>query len=95
MCQSTRRDFVRRTLIGSLICSIAEPFVGLVSAKIAEAPRYDLLIKGGKVIDPAQKLSAVRDVGIAGGKVVRLAEKPRRSKPATCSTPPARSSHRA
>jgi dihydroorotase len=74
MCQSSRREFVQRTLIGSLVCSVAEPFAGLVSALAADAPKYDLLIKGGKVIDPAQKLSAVRDVAIAGGKVVRIGE---------------------
>src|SRR5262245_45294427 len=74
MCQSTRRDFVRRSLLGSLVCSVSERFAGLVSAQVAETPRYDLLIKDGKVVDPAQKLSAVRDVAIAGGKVVRLSE---------------------
>lgn len=35
---------------------------------------YDVLITGGRVIDPAQKLSAVRDVAIAGGKIARIAE---------------------
>jgi len=34
---------------------------------------YDLLIAGGRVIDPSQKLSAVSDVAIAGGKVARVA----------------------
>lgn len=33
---------------------------------------YDLLIQGGKVIDPSQDLEAVRDVAIAGGKIARL-----------------------
>jgi dihydroorotase len=34
---------------------------------------YDWLIAGGRVIDPAQKLSDVRDVAISGGRVVRIA----------------------
>ena len=34
---------------------------------------HDLLIKHGKVIDPAQKLSGQLDVGIAGGKIAALA----------------------
>jgi dihydroorotase len=33
---------------------------------------YDLLIRGGKVIDPSQNLEAVRDVAIAGGKIARV-----------------------
>ncbi|MDE3179263.1 MAG: amidohydrolase/deacetylase family metallohydrolase [Acidobacteriota bacterium] len=30
---------------------------------------YDLLIKGGRVIDPSQGLDAIRDVGISAGKI--------------------------
>ena len=33
---------------------------------------YDMLIKGGTVIDPAQDLHAVRDVAIAGGRIAAL-----------------------
>jgi dihydroorotase len=36
-------------------------------------PRYDLLLRGGHVIDPRNDLSAVRDVAITGGKVAALA----------------------
>ena len=38
------------------------------------AATYDLLIKGGRVIDPSAGLDAVRDVAIAGGKIVAVAE---------------------
>jgi dihydroorotase len=34
---------------------------------------FDFLIKGGHVIDPRNKLSAVRDVGIKDGKVMEVA----------------------
>lgn len=34
---------------------------------------YDLLIKGGTVIDPSQRIEAVMDVALASGKVARLA----------------------
>jgi dihydroorotase len=33
---------------------------------------YDLILRGGRVIDPAQKLDAVTDVAFAGGKVARI-----------------------
>ena len=33
---------------------------------------YDLILRGGRVIDPSQKLDAVADVAFAGGKVARV-----------------------
>jgi dihydroorotase len=33
---------------------------------------YDLILRGGRVIDPSQKLDAVTDVAFAGGKVERI-----------------------
>jgi len=35
---------------------------------------YDLLLKGGHVIDPANQVNAVRDIAIAGDKIARVAE---------------------
>lgn len=34
--------------------------------------QYDLLLKGGHVIDPRNKINAVRDVAIAGGKIAAV-----------------------
>lgn len=69
-----RREFLRQALAGSLVCGIAEEFRGLLRAKDAVPAKYDLLIKGGRVVDPSQKLSAARDVAVVGNKVHRLAE---------------------
>src|SRR5229473_2968162 len=33
---------------------------------------FDLVLRGGRVIDPSQKLDAVTDVAFAAGKVVRV-----------------------
>src|SRR6266542_2986152 len=41
----------------------------------AAQQKYDLLLKGGHVIDPKNGVSAVRDVAIAGGKVAAVAAK--------------------
>ena len=38
------------------------------------ATQYDLLIKGGRVIDPAQGIDGKRDVALAGGKIAALGE---------------------
>ncbi len=40
---------------------------------LAAQTHYDLLLKGGHVIDPKNKISAVRDVGISGGKIAAVA----------------------
>src|SRR5690348_10302857 len=38
----------------------------------AQTPRYDLLLKGGHVIDPANHLDGVMDVAVAGGKIAAV-----------------------
>jgi dihydroorotase len=38
----------------------------------AHAAIYDLIIKGGRVVDPSVGLDAVRDVAIAGGRIVTV-----------------------
>jgi dihydroorotase len=38
----------------------------------ARAATYDLLIKGGRVIDPSVGLDAIRDIAIAGGNIVAV-----------------------
>ena len=47
-------------------------FLAAVLATAAES-KYDLLLKGGHVIDARNNLSAVRDVAIAGGKIAAVA----------------------
>ena len=46
-------------------------FVGMRGA--AAAAGYDLILKGGHVVDPASGLNAVRDVAIADGKIAAVA----------------------
>ena len=41
---------------------------------ISAADKFDLVIKGGRVIDPARKFDAVRDVAVAQGKVAAIRE---------------------
>lgn len=57
-----------RTVTGMLALLIA-------GGVCAQAQKYDLLLKGGHIIDPKNKLSAVRDVAIAGGRIALVAEK--------------------
>ncbi len=36
------------------------------------AASYDLIIKGGRVIDPSVRLDAIRDVAISGGRIAAV-----------------------
>jgi len=38
----------------------------------AQAPHYDLLLKGGHVIDPANHIDEVRDIAVSQGKIVAV-----------------------
>src|SRR5262252_10261383 len=39
---------------------------------VPDQPERDLVLRGGRVVDPESGLDAVRDVAIAGGRVVEI-----------------------
>src|SRR6266542_3727043 len=43
---------------------------------LAQAQTYDLVIRGGRVIDPESKLDAARNIGITQGKVRAISPDP-------------------
>jgi dihydroorotase len=58
------------------ICAFLVMLTGLSwMSPVSSQQKYDLLLKGGHVIDPKNKLSAVRDVALANGKVAAVAAK--------------------
>ena len=61
----------RRAFLGRLGAS-ALALPALAASRPPVQPSYDLLIAGGRVIDPSQDLSALRDVAIAGGRIAAL-----------------------
>ena len=71
----TRREFVRRSA-GQLLVAVAtsDPELLLSAQRRSRDHLYDLLVKGGRVVDPSQGLSARRDIAVRGSKIVRLAE---------------------
>jgi dihydroorotase len=70
----TRRDFLRQTAIGSsLLCSFAAGQNTLLRAQTPSSYRYDLVVKGGRLIDPSQGISEPRDIAVSGTKVARVA----------------------
>ena len=52
-------------VVVALVCCLA-------AAALGQSTHYDLLLKGGHVIDPANRIDAVMDVAIAGGKIAAV-----------------------
>lgn len=69
----TRRQFIRQTVAGGMVCSLVADLRSLLGAERPSEAQYDLVVKGGRVVDPSQRLSAVRDVAISGRHVARVA----------------------
>src|SRR3954463_6490597 len=63
----TRRSFISRS-------SAAAILIGARRHALA-ADRFDLVITGGRVVDPAAGLDAVRDVAISNGRIAAVAAK--------------------
>jgi dihydroorotase len=58
----------------SLRLSLTEGSRELLAVQKGSEPRYSLLVKGGRVIDPSQGISDELDVAISGSRVARLAK---------------------
>ena len=61
----------RRHFLASAAAGVAA-FGRAARTFAAQAPRYDLIIRGGRVIDPSVRLDAVRDVAISGGRIAAV-----------------------
>ena len=82
MARSTRRAFLGQLGAAAVVmpglgsfprgANVSLPFA--TGQDSVSAATYDLLIAGGRVIDPAQGLSAVRDVAILHGRIARIDE---------------------
>jgi dihydroorotase len=59
----------RRQFLAAAAATGAAMFV---RSRRAFAATYDLIIKGGRVIDPSVRLDAIRDVAISGGRIVAV-----------------------
>lgn len=70
---NTRRALLQRVVAPSLICSLTSSGQPLLAAQATTRPRYDLLIRGGRVVDPGQGPSGERDVAITGHHIARVA----------------------
>ena len=65
MGKMNRRQFV-------LTASGAATVVRIPGSLAAASVKYDLIVKGGRVIDPSRKLDGIRDVAIALGRIAAV-----------------------
>ena len=61
----------RRPFLSAAAASAAA-FACVPQALSGQSSKYDLLIKGGRVIDPSVRLDAVRDLAISGGRIAAV-----------------------
>ena len=70
----TRRSVARGgALFGSIVAIIVAGSIRVPDARGAQPTQFDLLIRNGHVLDPANGIDAVMDVGVAGTKIARVA----------------------
>jgi dihydroorotase len=74
MRHSSRRTFLRQTMVGATLCSLVPEWEQLLGSQRQTSARYDLVVKDGWVVDPAHGLSAKRDLAISGHKIAQVAE---------------------
>ena len=70
MNDSTRRNFVRGAAAAGAL--LAMPRFGALAQVMGPDDKFDLVIKGGEVLDPSQNLRARRDIGIRNAVIVAL-----------------------
>jgi dihydroorotase len=54
------------------ILAVAAVAIALSRSSVAPPPQYDLLLKGGHVIDPANHIDGARDVAVLDGKIAAV-----------------------
>ena len=68
MSAMSRRHF----LAGSTAAALSGHMVSPVAAAMGPTDKFDLVIKGGDVLDPSQSLRGKRDIGISTHEQSRL-----------------------
>jgi len=62
----SRREFLAGAAAGGALIALSP------SGALAQSDKFDLVIKGGEVLDPSQKLRARRDIGIRNAVIAAL-----------------------
>src|SRR5262245_46813351 len=62
----------RRQIAAGIAAAFATGMFGAARAAMGPDDKFDLVIKGGDVLDPSQRLSGKRDIGIRYGVIEAL-----------------------
>jgi dihydroorotase len=63
---TSKRSLIATVCFGAIVVS--------TTTALAQSPQYDLLLKGGHVIDPANHIDAVMDVAVTKNKIAAVAK---------------------
>lgn len=69
----TRRDFLALSAAAAASYGLAQWGAGAWAQALKPGEKFDLVIKGGDVVDPSQNLRAARDIGIRNAVVAAIA----------------------
>jgi dihydroorotase len=72
MARITRRDFLVGSAAGGALLGLGAGSRALAQLGVGGQEKFDLVIKGGEVLDPSQNLRARRDIGIRNALIAAL-----------------------
>ena len=72
MAKITRRDFLIGSAAGGALLGLGAGSSALAQLGVGGQDKFDLVIKGGEVLDPSQNLRARRDIGIRNAVIAAL-----------------------
>jgi dihydroorotase len=72
MAGITRRDFIIGSAAGGVLLGLGAGGRALAQQGVGGQDKFDLVIKGGEVLDPSQNLRARRDIGIRNALIAAL-----------------------
>src|SRR5579863_4622810 len=77
-CTGSHAEINQPAIIACLGAPMRKLILSLVlfSTSFLAAQQYDVVLEGGRVMDPETGLDAVRSVGIRDGKIARIASEP-------------------
>lgn len=72
-----RRDFLRIVSMATAVTAVVPSALAATTEQLPnEEGPFDVVISGGRVIDPETGLDAVRNVGLKGGRIAAISDKP-------------------
>jgi dihydroorotase len=72
MAKITRRDFLIGSAAGGALLGLGAGGSAMAQLGVGGQDKFDLVIKGGEVLDPSQNLRARRDIGIRNAVIAAL-----------------------